>query len=160
MPRVASEGKVKVYWLPTVSDKEAPTEAEITAGTNLTPQVPTAGLDITWTQNNASISMLDEAFTAEQVGTFGASISLTFTRDDDEDEDTAWDLFERNLNGFLLISRFGIPEDGSRVEVYPASSHNPVPLAPAENEFQQFQVQLAVHDTPELKAIVGGEVSA
>lgn len=154
MAKVTSENKVKVYFLPTVASKTAPTNANITAGTNVTPFLPTSGVNVEWTQNNASIPMLDAGFTTEQIGTESASITLTFTRDEVAADDDAWDLFVRGLQGFLLISRFGAPTTGSRVEVYPITAHRAVPLAPAENEFQQARVQLAVHDTPELKATV------
>lgn len=154
MAKTTSEKKVKVYFLPTVASKAAPTVANITGGTNITPQLPTTGVAVEWTQNNASIPMLDEAFTAEQIGTEAAAITLTFTRDETDADDDAWNLFERGLTGYLLISRFGTPAATSRVEVYPITSHRPVPLAPAENEFQQARVQLAVHDTPDLNAVV------
>lgn len=153
MARLAAEGNVKVHWLPAVAAKAAPTTAEITAGTDLTPYLPTSGVGIDWTQNNASIDMLDESFTAEVIGTEGATITLTFIRDDTADD--AWDLFDRGTNGFLLVSRFGDPAATDIVEVYPVQSHRPVPLAPATNEFQQAQVSLAVSDTPELNAVVG-----
>ena len=152
MPKVASEGNVKVYWLPTVASKAAPTAANIAAGTPLTPYLPTSGVGIDWTQNNASLDMLDSSFTAEVVGTEGATITLTFVRDDTTD--TAWNLFVRGTNGYLLVSRFGAPVAADKVEVYPVQSHRPVPLPPATNEFQQAQVSLAVHDTPELNATV------
>lgn len=154
MTKEAAEGNVKAYWLPTVASKTAPTVAEIAAGTNLTPQLPTAGLDISFNENNASIAMIDAGFTAEQVGTYGTTIALTFTRDGVDADDDAWNLFDRGLTGYLLVSRFGTPVATSRVEVYPCESHNPIPLAPAENEFQQMRVTLAVHDEPELKATV------
>jgi hypothetical protein len=126
--------------------------AEITAGTPLTPFLPTNGVGIDWTQNNASISMLDESFTPEVVGTEAASIGLTFVRDDTTD--TVWDLFVRGTNGHILVSRFGVPAAASKVEVYPVQAHRPVPLAPAENDFQQAKVSLAVRDTPNLVATV------
>jgi hypothetical protein len=154
MSKVTSEGKVKAYFLPSVADISAPTVAEITAGTNLTPQLPTAGLEISFTENNASVSMIDEGFTAEAVGTYGATAALTFTRDSVAGDDDAWTLFERGLEGFLLISRFGTPAAASRVEVYPIESHNPTPLAPAENDFQKMRVTLAVNAEPDLKAVV------
>lgn len=154
MPRLASEGNVKVYWLTTVASMAAPTVANIAAGTNITPFLPTAGVGVDWTQNNASIAMLDESFTAEAVGTEGATIELTFIRDDVDADDDAWNLFTRGANGYLLISRFGTPAAADRVEVYPVQSHRPVPLPPAENEFQQAKVMLAVTDTPELDAVV------
>ncbi len=152
MPKSAAEGNVKVYWLTTVASKTAPTNANISAGTHLTPFLPTNGVGIDWTQNNASIDMLDASFTPEVIGTEGASITLTFVRDDTTD--TAWNLFVRGTNGFILVSRFGTPATGKKVEVYPVQSHRPVPLAPATNEFQQARVSLAVHDTPELNATV------
>lgn len=154
MPKAASEGKTKVYWLPAVASKTAPTNANITAGTPLTPFLPTSGVAIDWTQNNASIDMLDASFTPEVIGTEGATIALTFTRDDVAANDTAWNLFVRGTNGFILVSRFGAPVTGTKVEVYPVQCHRPTPLAPATNEFQQARVTLAVHDTPELNATV------
>lgn len=154
MSKKASEGNVKVYWLPTVASKTAPTVANIAAGTNITPFLPTTGVSVAYTQNNASLPMLDESFTVEQIGTESAAIELTFTRDSVTADDDAWTLFTRGLEGNLLISRFGTPIAGSRVEVYPAAAHRAVPLPPAENELQQGKVQLAVRDTPELNAIV------
>lgn len=152
MGRLVHDGNTKVHWLPAVADKAAPTVAEITAGDDLTPQIPSDGLNLTNPRNNASISMLDEAFNAEQVGTFGTAITLKFARDDSAD--TAWDLFSHKTSGFLLVSRFGAPEAASEVEVYPAESHDPAPLATAENEYQQYEVQLACTERPSIDAVV------
>lgn len=152
MSRLAAEGNVKVYKLPSVADLSAPTVAEIAAGVHLTPFVPTTGVEITWTQNNASLPMLDEAFVASVVGTEEATITLTGVRDDTSDD--FFDAFERGENFVLLVSRFGPAEAGSAVETYPSQSHRPVPLAPAQNEFQQASVDLAIPDTPVLDAVV------
>ena len=152
MGKLVHDGNTKVHWLPAVAVLAAPAVAEITAGDDLTPQIPSDGVNLTNTRNNASISMLDEAFTPEQVGTFGAAITLKFTRDDATD--AAWDLFSHGASGFLLISRFGDPVATTDVEVYPAESHEPAPLATAENEFQQFEVQFAVTAQPSIRAVV------
>jgi hypothetical protein len=152
MARLASEGNVKVYKVPTIASLAAPTAAEITAGTDLTPLLPTAGVEINWTQNNASLPMLDESFVASVVGTEQAEITLTGVRDDTSDD--FWEAFERGENFYLVVSRFGAAASTSQVEVYPCQSHRPVPLTPAENEFQQAQVALAVYDTPVLDAVV------
>lgn len=161
MARLASEGNVKLYKVPTVAIPAAPTMAEIEAGINLTPHVPTSGVDITWTQNNASLAMLDKSFVAEVVGTEGATITLNGVRNDETD--TFFDAFDRGENFYLIVSRFGDPvgpiaepaAPGSPLEVYPCQSHRPVPLTPAENEFQQAMCTLAVTDTPMLDAVVG-----
>lgn len=154
MSKTTSEGKVKVHYVPTIADKAAPTAAEIAAGTNLTPFTPTAGLAADFNQNNASINMLDDGFNAEDIGTEGATLVLTFTRDEVAANDDAWDLFVRGLSGFIVISRFGAPVATSRVEVWPIRAHRAVPLAPAENEYQQARVNCAVTGQPELRAVV------
>lgn len=154
MAKLASEGNVKVHYLPAVANKNAPTVAEITAGTNLTPFLPTTGVGADWTQNNTSTPMLDESFTTESVGTESASVALTFLRHELDADDDAWNLFVRGTNAFLLISRKGAPGVGDKVEIYPIQCHRPVPLPPASNEDQQARVSLAVNDTPALNAVV------
>ncbi len=151
MGRVTHE-QTQVHWLPAVADPAAPTLAEITAGDDLTTQVPVDGVQLNPTENNAAQAMLGDAFVAELVGTWGRGITLTFTRDDETD--AAYVLFEYRTEGFLLLSRFGTPVEDSEVEVYPCQSHEPSPMATAENEFQKFNVKLAVTDTPALRAVV------
>lgn len=153
MARITHED-TKVYWLPAVTDLDAPTEAEITAGDELTSQIPVDGVTLNPTRNNAAQAMLGDAFVAELVGTWSQGITLTFVRDDTDD--LARDTFTYRADGFLVISRFGDAEDGKAVEVYPAQSHEPADLATAENEFSKFEVQLAVTDAPAIRAIVGG----
>lgn len=153
MSRLTSEGNVKVWKVPSIAAKAAPTAAEIAAGTHLTPFIPTNGVAVAWTQNNASRPMLDESFTIEAVGTEGAGITLTGLRDDTSD--TFWDAFTRGENFFLVIGRFGSADQvGDKVEVYPVESHRVVPSQPAENEFQECTVMLAVTELPELNATV------
>src|SRR5688572_3247170 len=97
MGKVASEGNVKLYYLATVASVAAPTAANITAGTNLTPYLPTSGLNIDPTQNNASIPMMDDGFVIEAIGTESVGITLTLTRDETTADDDAWTLFTRGL---------------------------------------------------------------
>lgn len=142
----------KVHWLPAVANIAAPTAAEVAAGTDLSDQVTIDGLGIDSTQNTASQAMLGSSFVGEEPGTYGTAVTLTTTREDVGD--LVWDLFDYRTTGFLLVSRFGEPVVGAAVEVYPAKSHKPIPLASAENEYQKVQVRLAIHDEPELKAVV------
>lgn len=151
MPRSTHEN-TRVYFLTTIDDIDAPTSAEIAAGTDLTDQVPVDGLALSGTSNNASQAMLGDAFVAEQVGTWGRTITLTVVRDDTDD--TARDLFTYRLDGFLVISRFGVPATGDMVEVYPVECHEPTDLPTAENEYQKSEVQMAVTAKPSLRAEV------
>lgn len=152
MSKVTHGRNTKVRWLPAVANIAAPSVAEIAAGTDLTPQIPSDGLQFNHTRNNASVSMLDDDFVPEDVGTYGTGITLKFVRDDTDDD--AFDLFNHGEEGFLLISRFGAPAATKKVEVYPASSHEPAPLPTAENEYQQFEVQIAVTRKPNIRAVV------
>lgn len=152
MARTTHE-KARVFHLPAVADIEAPTEAEIAAGTELTDQVPVDGLAVNPTRNNAAQAMLGDAFVAEQVGTWGQGLTLTFTRD--SANDVARDLFTYGADGFLLISRFEAgPVAGERVEVYPYEAHEPADLPTAENEYSKYEVQLAVTSAPGIRAEV------
>lgn len=153
MSRLTSEKNVKVAFAPAIADIAAPTAAEMAASTDITSQLPTTGLGVEWTENNASIAMLDEGFNPEQVGTRSARIVLTLVRDDTADP--AYDLFTYGLEGFLVIGRFGSNDTATdKVEVYPIETHDPVPLPPAENEFQQFRVTCAVSGAPNVRAVV------
>ena len=153
MARLVHEGNTKVYWADTLTDPSAPTDAEITTdATELTGQLPSDGVQLSGTRNNASVSMLDGGFTPEEVGTWGRQITLNLLRDDTDD--VGYTTFTYATSGYLIISRFGVPEENDEVEVYPASCHEPLPAATAENEYQQYEVQLAVTDTPSLRATV------
>ena len=150
MARVTHEN-TKVYWLESCANINAPTVAEINAGTDLTAQIPVDGVALNATKNNAAQAMLGDAFVAEKVGTWGVGITLTFTRDDTSD--TARALFVYRADGFLVLSRFGAHAAGKDLEVYPAEGHEPADLATAENEFSKYEVQLAVTATPALRAV-------
>lgn len=149
-----THGRTKVKWVTAIASIAAPTVAELTAGTDLTAFLPADGVQQNSTKNNASIAMLDDSFVSEAVGTWGEGITLKMVRHEDDVDDDAWTLFTYRLVGFLVISRHGTFDATDKVEVYPAESHEPMMLPTAENEYQQFEVQLAVTSEPEHKATV------
>lgn len=144
----------KVYWLPTIANKAAPTAAELAAGTELTEWIPVDGVNRSPSQNMASQAMLGSSFVEEGVGTWGIGLTLTFVRHELAADDDAWELFDYKTAGFLLIAPFGTPATGKRVEVFPAEAHKPVMQATAENAKQKFQVAFAVTDEPAFDAIM------
>lgn len=143
----------KVVFAPAVANKAAPTAAEIAAGTDLSDRIVADGLATSPTKNNASQPMLGNPFVGERVGTHGSGMILTFKRKVGE-ADPAWDLFEYRTAGFLIIGRDGTLAATDDCEVYPVEAHEPAPMASAENDFQKFQVQFAVTEKPDLKAVV------
>lgn len=152
-------GNLKVLYVPEIDDMEEPTDTEIDAGVDLTAHVPVAGVDRTGgVRNNSGLAMLDSGFIEENVGTWSESVTLTFTRDEDgeDDSDHPYNLFGYQTSGYIVTSAYGDPEEDSQVEVAKVESHEPQNLASAENEKQQFTVQFAVSAFERLATVVSG----
>lgn len=153
MSRTTYEGKTKVYFATSVASITAPTTANISGATNLTPFITKDGVSVPNTQNMVDSATIEEVFDAQTVGSWGGgALELTMFRDDAAD--TAWNLIVYRTTGFLIISRFGAPIAGSKVEVWPVQMHAPIPQATAANEMQKFTAAFAVTAAPELKATV------
>jgi hypothetical protein len=144
---------LKVHWLPTVASLAAPTVANVTAGTALTAFVPVAGVNISATQNTASLAMLGQAFITEGMGTHSKSAELTFVRHKVAADDTAWTLFTYKLAGHIVIGEFAALAAGARARVYKVECGEPRMNPSAENELQTFVVSFAIQDYNE-KAII------
>ncbi len=154
MARVVSEGVVKVRFCPTIANKNAPTVAELNAGTNLTPILPKDGVNFGTTNGNmVDTGSLDTAFDSQETGSYGVSGSLTGFRDNAAD--TFYDLFTRGTRGFVVIGRFGLtPAAGEKVEVYPVAAQEPSHPATTPNERQTVTVDFAVTAEPAKRATV------
>ncbi len=156
MARYAHDGKTLAFWVLTIANKNAPTVAELNAGTRLSGFITKDGIDIPFSQNMTDNADLEDTFDAQGVGTFGTSINLTCFRDDTSD--TAWNLFVYGTNGFFVVRRGPLTTvafaAAQKVEVYPAQMHEPVPVSTATNEQNKFKVMLGVTDQPSLKATV------
>lgn len=159
MARYSHDGMTRVEFVPAVADKTAPTVIELTAGTPLTIFINKDGLTVPSDQNMVDDNSLAETFDAQTVGSFGGSIELTMKRDNSTTPgDTAWDLIEYALEGFLVVRR-GVPTASAwtaaqKVEVYPVIFHEPVPSDTSSNEQATFSANAAVTSQPALKAAV------
>lgn len=153
MSRLVHEGNTKVYLALAVANKSAPTLAEIAAATNLTPFITKDGVTTPSNQNMVDAAGIDTVFDAQYVGSWGGPVSLTMFRDDDDETDS-WELITYGLEGWIIVSRFGVPTTGSTVEVYPVQAHKPVMQQTATNEMQKFTAMFAVTDAPDDSATV------
>jgi hypothetical protein len=154
MSRTVYEGKNKVIYCPAVADIQAPTEAEIGAGTDLSPFVTKDGISVPNAQNMVDSATIEDTFDAQQVGSWGGGpVTLTMFRDD-TDETDSYDLIEYGLEGYLVISRFGAPVASSKVEVWPVEFHEPTLMQSAANEMQKFSAAAAVTGSPAMRAVV------
>lgn len=156
MARFVHEGNTKVAWVTTIADIDAPTVAELGAGTDLSQLLTKDGLQTPDTQNMVDSSTLADTFDAQVVGSWGGGINLTGFRDDTTD--TLWDLAVYGTNGYLVVRR-GIAYDtawtaAQDVEVYPAEMHEPVPNQSGANEEVRFSLALAVTGQPSKRAAV------
>jgi len=153
MARLVHEGNTLVYWITTIADINAPTVAEITAGTNLTSHITKDGVNFTTSGNRVDTPGIDATFDAQVAGSWGATGALKMFRDDTDETDT-WDTFSQGLNGYVLIGRFGSVAATEVVEVYPVEVVAVMPEASTANEAQKFSVEFAVTSTPDLTSTV------
>lgn len=153
MTRNVHEGFTDVWFVASIANPDAPTVAEINGGTKLTTFVTKDGLKVPSDRNFVDGGHLGTAFDAEDVGSWGGKVELTCFRDDTTD--TAWDTFDLNTAGFIVVGRTNVtPAATEVVEVYPIKSHKPVMMDTAANERQKFTVTCAVTDEPNLDAVV------
>ena len=154
MARTPYDENVKVFFCETIVDRDAPTEAEIGAGIDWTPFLTKDGVNVPNAQNMVDTGGIDTSYDAQQVGTWGgAPLVLTMFRDD-TDETDSYDSITYRDRGFVVISRFGVPESGGRVEVWPVEAHEPTLQQTAGNEAQKFTAAFAVTDAPSMRAVV------
>lgn len=157
MAEYTYEYYTRVDWVPTITNKAAPTVAQLTAGTLLSNYVTKDGLQTPNSQNMVENGTLADKFDAQSVGTYGGSITLKARRNNDG-TDAAWNIFEWGETGFIVVRR-GLAYStayaaSQEVEVWPAQSHEPVMDTTAANANQTFTVALAVTSEPELRAVV------
>lgn len=156
MARYVYEGYTDVWWVTTISNKAAPTAAEINAGTNLTSFVAKDGVSTNATTNKVDSATIAETFDSQLAGSYGSDLELSMFRDNTAD--TAWNLWIHGTNGYVVLRR-GIATGtavaaSQKVEVYPAQMLTPVPQNSAANTQVRFVGAVAVTSEPSVKATV------
>jgi hypothetical protein len=154
MSRQIADGEVRIYWVPTIAVKTAPTVAEITGGTELTPFL--SSLDTPLDGETADSSALSSAFNTSVPGTFGGGATGTFYRDDTTD--TAYTTLPRLTSGHIVIRRFGGSTTAiaisDAVEVWEVTVITRSPTTLDRNNVQMFTVDFATIVEPVLNAVV------
>ena len=146
----------KIAWTATVASVSAPTVANLTAGTDLSTLVAKDGLKVPTQHNTVDLGTIASNFDSRGPGTFGGDIEMIGFRDDTAD--TFWDLCVFGTVGYIIVRRLelysGAWAASDKVEVYPVTMHQPVPMDTATNEAIKFKMLFPVRSTPELKAVV------
>lgn len=143
MARVIANNVTKVYFGTVANVQTGATRSEINAAVDLTGFL--TSFDNSVEGNEVDTPNFEDAFESSIPGTYSASVSAEFYRDDTND--LAWDTLPRATSGSFIIQRFGDVPGGPQ-EVYPVRITSRSPVALANNESQRFNIDAAVHSPP------------
>lgn len=151
-----SDGRTRVYSVPSISNIAAPTVAELNAGVQLEPLITADGL-MGFQPDTAEVdtSALNSTFNTKLPGR--ASFSGTGLR---LKKQTGVDtVYNTLINGFAtnIVIRRDISSTtawaaGQAVEVYPGQCGEVKNLDPAPNELHKYEVPFFVSPQPNLRA--------
>lgn len=151
MAKFFRRGTSKVFFLPAVVDVEAPTRAEITAGTDLSPFA--TGLS-GWQFSNSRIDtpILSSAFTPQIDGPdeVGDS-SLTFL--DDDTVTTVRTALPRGTSGYICLMPYGDVAT-KRCEIWPIKSTGANDEWSMGSDPARYVIDFAVTNPPTQNAVV------
>lgn len=154
MPRLISNGEVRIGWAAAVADPDNPTNAEVSGSTDITGFI--SSLDTPLDGDAVDSSDLSSAFNKTVAGKFGGSVNGSMYRDDTTD--TAFDLFPRNTTGYLIVRRFGgstvALTTGDDVDVWNLRVITRSDATLDDNSVQMFTTEFATLDEPSIDVTV------
>lgn len=158
MSDLISDGMTKVVWASSIANINAPTVAELTAGSDFTTRVTPDGLKIDPSTADVDTSSLASTFDTKTVGRVGYDTELTFKRGTTGGEDLPYTTLKYGVSGYLVVRR-GVAyatawATGQKCEVYPATCGEPQNSSPAANEVMKFVSPLKVTSPPATAATV------
>ena len=158
MADLISDGNTKVVWVTSIANINAPTAAELNAGSDWTQRLTPDGLKTDPTTADVDTSSLASQFTTNQPGRRSYSCEITFKRGSTPTEDQPYTTLSYNTAGYLAVRRGTAYATafatGDRVEVYPVTAAEPQNVAPAANEVLKVTVELKVTSDPATHATV------
>lgn len=158
MSDLIGDGNIKVAWVTSIASLNAPTAAELSAGSDWTTRLTPDGLKTDPTTADVDTSSLASTFNTNQPGRKSYACEITFKRGSTPTEDQPYTTLSYGTAGFLVVRR-GLAyatafTAGDRVEVYPVTASEPQNVAPAANEVLKVTVDLKVTSDPATHAIV------
>lgn len=151
MARYFRRGVSKVYFLPSVANKAAPTSGEISAGTDLTGSISDIG-GFTYSNSPIDTPDLSSTYTTTIPGEDTTDTpELTFY--DDNASTAVRTALAKGVAGFILRAPLGTGT-GKRAEVWPVTSTGVNDEWSAGNDPARFAVQFAVTSVPTTAAVM------
>ena len=157
MADLAHDGLYKVAWVPTITNKAAPTVAELGAGVDLECRLTPTGLTREASTERKDTSKLCSTFSTQSSGRRSFNLQVVAVREEDDTTGVEAALVYK-ANGYLVIrDNLAATTDwaaAQEVEVYPVQVDQPTKSAPAANEDQTITVGFALTGDPALSAVV------
>ena len=158
MADITSDGKTRVYWVPTVANINAPTTTELNAGMDLTSTMTADGLS-GFNPDTADVdtSSLASTFTTNVNGrTSFSNTQLTLKRQ--SGTDTIFTTLTRDTAGYVVIRRSMTQStawaSSQAIEVYPALCEEVSRMDPAPNTVERYTIGIKITSSPALRAAV------
>lgn len=152
MSRYFRRGTTKIYFLPTVAAKAAPTTGEIAAGTDLTNSVAEVA-GFTFSNSPIPVPDMGSVYTKTIPGEDTSDdSSLTFYEDDVANPIRT--VLAKGTSGFIVLSPAGSVAAAAKVEVWPVKTTSVAREWSAGNDPARFVVGFTIPDTPATDAVV------
>jgi hypothetical protein len=156
MARTIPDGEVRIHAVTTIADTTAPTQAEVQAGTDITPYLQS--MDTPFEGNRVPAGDLSTAFRITAPGKFGGDVTMEIHRGTLAADDTAYDLFPRDTSTHIVIRRFGGSTNNiittDVVEVWPIRVVSRSPHSLDEEALQMVTVDCAATAEPDIDVAV------
>lgn len=159
MADIIYDGKMRVDYVPTISNIAAPTTTELNAGTALTTILKADGL-IGFEPDTADVDNTSMASTFDTKLAGRASWSNTALRLKKQAAtgDTTYDLLVRDLAGYIVVRRDVTYSTAwtaaQKAEVYPIVCGEVKNLPPEANSMHAYEVPVKISSQPNLRATV------
>lgn len=158
MADLISDGMTRVAWVSSIANINAPTAAELTAGSDFTTRITPDGLKLDPSTADVDTSSLASTFDTKTVGRVGFDVELTFKRGTTPTEDLPYTTLKYGVSGFLAVRRgvaYGTAwTAGQKAEIYPITCGEPQNSSPAANEVMKFVSPMKVTSQPATAATV------
>lgn len=158
MPDITADGRTRVAWVPTISNINAPTAAELNAGMLLQSTLTADGF-AGFRPETADVdtSSLDSTFNTMVNGR--TSFSGTMLRlKKQSGTDTIFTTLVRDAAGYVVVRRSLTATtawaSAQAVEVYPALCGEVARMDPEPNTVERYEIPIKITGTPALRAAV------
>lgn len=156
MSRYFRRGVTKIYYAPTVANLDAPTVAELAAGTELSCELAEIS-GFSFKNDPINVPDFCSVFVKNIPGEDKADASsMTFYEDDTSNPIRS--TLAKGTEGYVVFFPYGVtggsPNTGDECEVWPVSVASSTRMWQAGNEAGKYQVEFTITDAPDQDATV------